>query len=112
MLEKRSSGPVWAADGTELFYVGRVGDEYGLVTVAVTPEDGGLSFGRPTLLFSYATLDSTVGSGYANNTNVGTGFDVAPNGERFAAIRLNASGLGLVGELPHGLAVSCPAKIR
>jgi serine/threonine-protein kinase len=87
-------GPVWAPDGTELSYQGRVGNEVGLVTVSVTAEGDGLSFGRPAMLYSYTTSDSADGFQYAGSNNVGTGFDVAPDGERFAAIRINNSGLG------------------
>ena len=88
------TGPVWGPDGTELFYAGPVGDEFGLLAVTVTPEGEGLRFGRPEVLFTYQILDTTAESRYANSGNVGTGFDVAPDGERFATIRLNASQLG------------------
>jgi Tol biopolymer transport system component len=88
------NGPVWAPDGTELFFTGAAGDDYGLVTVTVTAESERLSFGRPAMLYSYTALNAEGGRLYASSNNTGTGFDVAPDGERFAVIRLNDSGLG------------------
>jgi Tol biopolymer transport system component len=86
------SGAVWRPDGTELFFIGGSGGASGVVTVPVTSDGTALRFGRPTELFATAERGPAGPSVlYEFSTNVGTGFDILPDGEGFVMVRLGSS---------------------
>jgi hypothetical protein len=68
------ASPVWAPDGSELFYSG--GTQ--MMVVAMTP-DPNLSVGTPQPLFDVTA--------YGVSGNFGPGYDVTPDGQRFVMIK-------------------------
>jgi serine/threonine-protein kinase len=81
--------PVWSPRGGELFFVSGTS----MMRVAVDTADGSFRASSPTRLFDAPTLalDGRFGSGGTLRT-----YDVAPDGQRFLAIRLSDTDDGAV----------------
>jgi hypothetical protein len=72
--EGGGEGPVWAPDGSELYYRGR-----GSIMVVSTPLGPGFMPGRPRALFSSERFR------FSGNTSA---FDILPDGKRFVMVTL------------------------
>jgi serine/threonine-protein kinase len=80
------SEPVWAPDGTELFYFQAVGSQAALVAVSVEAGPD-LELGRPEVLFQGPFFGAVIPYGRA--------YDVSPDGRRFLMVRRPERGDGL-----------------
>jgi Tol biopolymer transport system component len=81
-------GPVWNPNGTELFFQGTYDDAPRLMSVSVAPDGDSLELGAPKpLLDMRVTASSGAIEQYAGSNNVGPGYDVFPDGQRFVMIR-------------------------
>ena len=69
--------PVWAKDGSQLFYR----NEDKMMAVRITPKRDGLDAGTPTVLFEGHYAVSNVSGGDA-------WYDVSPDGQRFLMLRI------------------------
>ena len=73
--EEGGAEPVWAPDGSELFY--RSGDKMMVVSVQTEPT---LSSGRPRVLFEGTYFSSSISPGFQY-------YDISPDGQRFLMIK-------------------------
>jgi hypothetical protein len=82
------TGPVWRADGRELFFQGAADGGGRLLAVSVTASGSSLVLGTPKPIFD---LRMPIGDGsfgqYLSSNNAGSRYDVFPDGQRFLMIR-------------------------
>ena len=82
------NGPVWSPNGKEIFFQGPSEGTPRLMVVSVTPDGDTPKLGRPAPLLDIRVPGATgVVEQYANSGNVGAGYDVFPDGQRFVMVR-------------------------
>lgn len=80
--------PVWAPGGREVFFTGTYDGALRLMVVSVTPEGDALRLGAPGPLLDMRVAGPTgVIEQYNEGGNIGAGYDVFPDGQRFLVVR-------------------------
>ena len=80
--------PVWASDGREVFFTGTYEGTLRLMVVAVTPDADSLKLGTPRPLLDMRVAGPTGAiEQYEAGSNVGAGYDIFPDGQRFVMVR-------------------------